>query len=287
MEQGGENRRETRAMRLVQAFGRLSPNVRGALWLLASALLFTIMQVMGKYAGQHLNSFQVAFARSFFGLIAILPFLIRAGMGGGGFITNNLPLQILRGVVGSLAMICGFYAITHLPLADAQALNFARGLFLVPLAILVLRELVGPRRLMAAAIGFSGVVVMLRPTGAIEFAALVALVGAALVALATAIPAWLNWVQPSAFELLLLVGVGVFGAAAHNCFIRGYSAGEATAIAPFEYTTLIFAVIGGFLVFGDVPDIWTGVGALIIVGSSLYIVRREAATKNAPPDLRD
>ena len=105
--------------------------------------------------------------------------------------------------------------------------------------------------------------------------------------LTTAIPAWLNWVQPSAFELLLLVGVGVFGAAAHNCFIRGYSAGEATAIAPFEYTTLIFAVIGGFLVFGDVPDIWTGVGALIIVGSSLYIVRREAATKNAPPDLRD
>ena len=284
-------------------FNALPPNVQGALWLLASAFLFTIMQTIAKYLGQRLDPFQVSLARAFFGLLAIVPFLMRAGFGDGGIKTKVLPLQLLRGVVGTLAMFCGFYAVTHMPLADAQSLNFARGLFLVPLAIIFLKEKVGTRRVAAMAIGFLGVVIMLRPTGEIEPAALIALLGAALVALATVlvkivsrydtpitlmfytgfvgtlvavVPAVLNWVPPTAMEYFLLVVVGVMGATAHNCFIRGYAIGDTTAVAPFEYSSLIFAAIAGVFIFADLPDVYTILGAMIIVGASLYIVRREA-----------
>lgn len=292
-------------------FNALPPNVQGALWLLASAFLFTIMQTIAKHLGQRLDPFQVSLARAFFGLLAIVPFLMRAGFGDGGIKTKVLPLQLLRGVVGTLAMFCGFYAVTHMPLADAQSLNFARGLFLVPLAIIFLKEKVGGRRIAAMAIGFLGVVIMLRPTGEIEPAALIALLGAALVALATVlvkivsrydtpitlmfytgfvgtlvavVPAVLNWVPPTAMEYFLLVVVGVMGATAHNCFIRGYAIGDTTAVAPFEYSSLIFAAIAGVFIFADLPDVYTILGAMIIVGASLYIVRREAqaAREEAP-----
>lgn len=291
-------------------FAALPGNVRGALWLLVASVLFTVMIVLAKFLGNRLDSFQVAFFRALVGLIVILPFLLRAGADGGGFRTKVLPVQLSRGVVGSLAMLCGFYAITHLPLADAQSLSFARALFLVPLAALLIGEAVGMRRIVATLVGFCGVVIMLRPTGTVEPAAIVALTGAVFVALAiilvkiasrhdkpvtlmfytgfvgvfvTAIPAFLAWVPPTWVELALLGLMGATGAAAHNCFIRGYAAGDATAVAPFEYSVLIFAAIGGFFVFGDVPDLWTGVGAAVIVGSSLYIVRREAQLAKEPP----
>ncbi len=284
-------------------FLALAPNVQGALWLLGSAVLFTAMQAMAKHLGQRLDPFQVALARSFIGLVVIVPFLARAGFGPGGVLTKVLPLQLLRGIVGTLAMLCGFYAVIYLPLADAQALNFARGLFLVPLAILILKETVGGRRMAAMGVGFLGVVIMLRPTGEIDPVALIALAGAALVAFATvlvkivsrydspvtlmfytcivgtvvsAVPAAFNWVEPTAGEYVLLAVMGATGATAHNCFIRGYAVGETVAIAPFEYSSLIFAAVAGFLIFADLPDGYTIFGAVIIVAASLYIVRREA-----------
>ncbi|MBL4864411.1 MAG: DMT family transporter [Rhodobiaceae bacterium] len=284
-------------------FLALPPNVQGALWLLTSAVLFTAMQAMAKYLGQRLDPFQVALARAFIGLVVIVPFLLRAGFGEGGIATKVFPLQLLRGVVGTLAMFCGFYAVTYLPLADALSLNFARGLFLVPLAILILKETVGVRRIVAMSVGFLGVVIMLRPTGDIDPVAFVALVGAALVAFATVlvkivsrydspvtlmfytcvvgtlvsiVPAAINWVPPTLNEYMLLALMGAIGATAHNCFIRGYAVGETTAIAPFEYSALIFAALAGFFIFSDLPDGYTILGAAVIVGASLYIVRREA-----------
>jgi len=294
-----------RARKSLGWFASLPGNVRGALWVLASCVLFTLMIVLAKYLGGRLDSMQVAFFRALFGLIVIVPFLVRAGHAEGGFRTKVLPVQLARGVIGTLAMLCGFYAITHLPLADAQSLSFARALFLTPLAMLIIGERAGWRRIAATGVGFVGVLIMLRPTGAIQPAALVALTGAVFVALAiilvkiasrhdhpitlmfytgavgvvvSGIPAAYVWVAPDWSEWVLLALMGSTGAAAHNCFIRGYAAGEATAVAPFEYATLIFAAIAGYFVFADVPDIWTGVGAAVIVGSSLYIVRREAKT---------
>ncbi len=292
----------------------LAPNVRGALWLLASASLFTVMAVLAKGLGGRLDSFQVAFFRLLFGLIVILPFLMRGGIG--MFKTHYPVLQLVRGVVGSSAMLCGFYALVHLPLADALAYNFTKALFVVPLAYFMLREPAGPRRIIAVLIGFAGVLVMLRPTVEIDPAALVALLGALLVAFATmlvkivakdapvtlmfytgvvgtcvaAIPAAYVWVEPTWAELGLLSLMGASGAGAHNCFIRGYREGDASAIVPFDYSRLVFAAAAGFVFFGDIPDVLTGVGAAIIVATTLYIARREAKAaraeavpKTAPP----
>jgi drug/metabolite transporter (DMT)-like permease len=95
------------------------------------------------------------------------------------------------------------------------------------------------------------------------------------------IPASFVWVTPTWEELGLLVLMGTFAAGAHNCFIRGYREGDASAIVPFDYSRLVFAAIAGFLIFGDVPDWLTIVGAAIIVATTLYIARREAVEARA------
>ena len=285
----------------------MAPNVRGAIWTVLAAALFSCMATLAKFLGGRLDHFQVTFFRTLTGLLFILPFLV--GRGRQGWKTSRLPLHILRGVLGNVGMICGFYAMIHMPLADANAITFARALFVVPLAVFFLSEVVGVRRSVATAVGFVGVLIMLRPTGTIEPAAIAAVSQAMLVAgaiicvkllsrtdgtvtllfyssiiglIITAVPAALVWKPPTMDEYLLLVAMGAFGVAAHNCFIRGYSVGEASAMAPFDYTRLLFAAIAGFLVFSDVPDLWTVVGASFIVGSTFYIARREAATGKKP-----
>ncbi|MEG9861541.1 MAG: DMT family transporter [Parvularculales bacterium] len=297
-----------------RAFEKLPGNVRGAIWLLMSAVLFTVMTILVKHIGGRLGVFQVAFFRALFSLLVILPFLIRVGFADGGIRTHYPVLQIVRGIVGSVGMICGFYAVIHLPLADAQAFSFARALFVVPLAWLILREVAGLPRIAATLVGFAGVLIMLRPgTETItDPAAPVAVGGAALVALAVILvkivshrdqpvtlmfytgvvgslvtigPALWAWVAPTIWELVLLLAMGTVAAGAHNCFIRAYRAGEPTAIAPFDYTRLLFAAIAGYFFFSTFPDFWIVSGACLIVGSTFYIVRHEAqtATQNTQP----
>ena len=279
-------------------------NKRAAFLLLASAVLFTAMSAVVKILGQELHPFQISLFRGVVSLMVITPFLMRAGVRAG--IKTKVPaLQLLRGVVGSVAMFLGFYSIVYLPLADAQAISFSRNLFLVPMAALLLGELIGLRRALAAGVGFVGVIIMLRPgtdmMGSVP--ALAALGHAIFVALATvlvniasrydktvtlmfytnvvtivliAIPAFFVWVTPTWSQLALLVVMGVLATSAHNCFIRAYALGEASAIAPVDYSRLVMAAVVGILLFGDIPDIYTIAGALIIVSASFYIIRREA-----------
>ncbi|MCH1568476.1 MAG: DMT family transporter [Alphaproteobacteria bacterium] len=255
-------------------------------------------------------------------LAVILPIFARTGGLRAGMRTQIPLLQLTRGVVGSLAMFLGFYAIVALPLADAQAISFSRNLFLVPLAAFVLSEVVGLRRALAAAVGFVGVLIMLRPgvdMGAgdaglyLSAGAAAALGHAFLVALATvlvniasrydgpvtlmfytnivtvsliAIPTFFVWQTPTMSEFSMLIAMGVLATASHNCFIRAFAIGEASAIAPVDYSRLIFAALAGWLVFSTVPDRFTIIGALIIVASSFYIVRREAGLQKAEPQER-
>jgi drug/metabolite transporter (DMT)-like permease len=307
-------------------------NRRAALWLLASAIMFTFTGVVVKTLGETLHPFEISLFRGLVALAVILPIFARTGGISAGMKTQIPLLQMMRGVVGSLAMFLGFYAIVALPLADAQAISFSRNLFLVPLAAFILAEAVGPRRAIAAAIGFIGVLIMLRPgmesgmgsgmeSGGDEAAMILSLGAAAalghafLVALATvlvniasrydgpvtlmfytnivsvtliAIPTIFVWQTPNMTELAMLVAMGVLATASHNCFIRAFAMGEASVIAPVDYSRLIFAALAGWLVFASVPDIYTIIGASIIVASSFYIVRREAGLQKgegekAPP----
>ncbi len=295
--------------RWLDLFAGLSANLQGTLWLLTSALLFTIMAVMIKLLGTRFDGIQVALFRALAGLMFTLPFLVRAGRS--SLVTRQPALQFVRAIAAALAVIANFYAIIHLTLADVTALSFSRSLFLVPLAVFYLKEVVGWRRGLATITGFIGVLIVLRPAGSVEWAALVAVFSALMVAVAAVcvkvlsrtdspatllfysgvvstlmlvVPAGLVWQPPTALEWIWLIVMGGFGVAAQGAFIRAFSVGEATALAPIDYTRLIFAAVAGFVFFATVPDVWTWVGSAVIIGSTLYITRREAQLgKTAPP----
>jgi drug/metabolite transporter (DMT)-like permease len=198
------------------------------------------------------------------------------------------------------------YAFQEMPLADANALSFTRTLWLVPLAALVLREKVGPLRIGAAIVGFAGVMVMLRPGVGGGFALglpalamlgsaflfsltvtgmkvmtrdhspTVLLVWAASLGFVFAIPgAFFAWRWPGPLDLLLLALMGALGTATQACYIKGMQLGDAAAMAPVDYTRLVFAAAAGFLLFHEVPSLWTLAGAGIVVASTLFITWRE------------
>ncbi|MBT6587619.1 MAG: DMT family transporter [Rhodospirillaceae bacterium] len=279
----------------------LPANSRGALWIILACVMFSCMTTVVKLLGGTFDSFQLAFFRALFGLFAVLPFFFRFGFA--VVRTTRLKMQLTRAFCGSGAMLCGFYAITHLPLADAVSISYARALFIIPLAVLFLGEVVRLRRWTATAIGFVGVIIMMRPGGEIAPATLVALMGAFLVASVTIMikklsttekpesmlfyfgavsslvalgPALMVWRAPSLIELVVLMAIGALGAAGQYCMIRGYRIGEATALLPFDYTRLLFAGAIGFLVFAEIPDVWTVTGAMVVAATTLYIGIREA-----------
>ncbi len=279
--------------------------VRGAVWVLLSTLLFSLMGVLAKLLGSRIDSFQVAFFRALFGFIFILPAVYRAGLH--GLQTRQPLLHLWRGMFGAAAIMCSFYAMIHLPLADATALSFTRAVFLVPLAAFFLNEKFDKHRIFTILSGLAGVIMMTAPQGDFKFATLVALLSAALVAcvvisvkrlsstdtpatlifyssaiaaLMTAAPCILVWTQPTGMEWLLLIVMSLLGVLAQSCFIRGYAAAEATVLAPLEYTRLLFAAAAGYLMFGDVPGGWAMAGAAVIIGVSVYVARTQ--TKAAP-----
>lgn len=280
----------------------LPANTRGALWMLAAALGFSTMATLVKQVGATLDSLQVVFFRSFFGLLALSPLLLRGGLRT-SFVTRSPRLHLLRALAGVLAMNCMFYAIAHAPLADVTAISFAKPLFLIFLAMLFLGETIRWRRWSATAVGFAGVVIMVQP-GASGFDPdlLVALAGTFFIAVAvtlikklsaeestlailayfavistvlTLVPALLVWQWPAPEEWVLLGLIGVFGVAAQSCIVRAFRSGEATAVAPFDYTRLLFAGLYGYLLFDEVPGPWTLVGAGLIILATIYIARRE------------
>lgn len=276
--------------------------------MIGSVFFYTVMGIAVKFAGHRLDPMQIGFARALFGLIVILPFAWQAGWE--ALKTSRPVLQVSRGFTGSLAMLIGFWAIVHLPLADVTAISFANPLFLLVLAALFLGEKVRARRWTATAVGFIGVLIMVRPGLDMDPAMLVALGGTALVAISviliktmakndnpmtlllyfgifstaiSAVPAALVWQDPTLAETVFLVITGICGTAAQSCYIRSFAAADASLVAPFEYTKLIFAGLFGFIFFLEVPDGWTILGAAIIVASTLYIARREAQLGKTGP----
>ncbi len=298
---------------LVQHFSRLSPNARGALWLLASALSFAVMNAMVRGLGSEIHGFQQAFFRCLFGWIALFPFVARQAPQ--VFVTGRSLVHLARGVVGLTAMLCVFYALTHLPLAEATAFFFAKPLFMIPLALLFLGETVGWRRILATLAGFGGVLVMLDPgeteLGAGALAALLAVFLMAVVlvlvkkltateramtmlfyftgiaTLGTFGPALWVWVWPTPTQWGLLAAMGALASGAQYLAVRAYRVGDAAAITPMDYSQLLFAGLLGYLLFGEVPGWNTVAGAAMIAATTLYILRREARLKSPSPAPTD
>jgi len=281
----------------------LAANVRGALWMLASAVTFTVMTTLIKFLGDDYSAVLQTFYRQTAGLLVLAPWIARDWRG--AFRTTRPGILLFRSAAGTLAFILAFYAYQTMPLAEANALSFTRSLWLVPLAFFVLHEKLGPRRIGATVVGFAGVLIMLRPGvggAALGWPALAALASAFLLALTItgmkvmvrdhrpfvllvysavlgfifALPgALIDWRWPSPVDLGLLAAMGVMGTITQGCYIKGMQIGDAAAMAPIDYTRLVFAALAGFVLFSEVPGVWTIVGAGIVVASTLYITWRE------------
>jgi drug/metabolite transporter (DMT)-like permease len=297
-----------RGARIKARWLQLSGNSRGALWMIASGVGFSVMAVGIKLLGHRLDNFQIAFFRVIIGFIAILPFVASVPLA--QLKTRHLHVHAIRGVFGLVAMYCSYYAIARIPLADYTALSFTKPLFATVLAVLILGEIVRWRRWSATALGFVGVLIMVRPgAGAFQPAALAALADAFSIAFlvtlvkrlpaqetplgmlfyfgvfATALsigPAIYYWQWPTLYEWTLLIGVGVLGALSQSFWIRSFRAGEASVVAPFDYLRLPIAATIGFIGFAELPTLWTFIGAAVIVGSTLYIAHRGVQLHRRP-----
>lgn len=283
----------------------LDRNLHGALWMIASALGFTAMTTLIKFLGDDYSAALQTFYRQLAGFLVLLPIILRRR--GAAFATTRPGILIFRSAAGTAGMILSFYAFQKMPLADANALSFTRTLWLVPLAALVVREHVGPLRIAAAVVGFLGVLIMLRPGAggafAIGWPALamlassflfaltitgmkvmtrdhsptVLLVWSATLGLVMGLPgAFLDWRWPEPLDLLLLAAMGVLGTITQACYIKGMAIGDAAAMAPIDYTRLVFTVIVGFTLFQEIPSAWTIAGAGVVVASTLFITWRES-----------
>ena len=290
----------------------LPGNTRGAFWMVAAGVGFTVMAVAIKLLGTELDSFQVAFFRILFGFIVILPIVGYLGPTAGyDFLrTRHLHIHAIRALLGMVAMYCSYYALAWIDLADFMALSFTRPLFATVLAVIILHEVVRWRRWSATAAGFIGVLIMVRPGSgtfdpagffalgeAFSIAFLVTLVKrlparettlgmmfhfgaiATLLSLPAAIYFW-RW--PTAEEWWLLLIIGALGAVAQSCWIRAFRCGEASLVAGFDYLRLPLGAAVGLIWFAEMPSIWTLVGAIVIVASTIYIARREASLGGKP-----
>lgn len=272
--------------------------------MLASALAFTGMTVLIKFLGSDYPPALQTFYRQAAGFAVLLPVILR--LRGRAFATTRPGILLFRSAAGTVALMLSFYAYQELPLADANALSFTRTLWLVPLAAIVVREKVGPLRVSAAVVGFLGVLLMARPGAggdlALGLPALAMLLASFLFALTitgmkvmtrdhspTVLLVWamtlglifsipggmLTWRVPAPVDFALLCAMGVIGTITQACYIKGMQVGDAAAMAPIDYTRLVFAAAAGFLLFHEIPTAWTLAGAAIVVGSTLFITWRE------------
>lgn len=295
---------------ITRRFDALPAITRAAFWVIVSGFCSSFMNVIVREAAEELHPFEITFFRCLFGFVVLVPFIVRAGPG--AFKTRKSVFYTMRGAVSLVSMLSWFYGLTLVPLSTATALNFTSPLFATVGAALVLGEVVRLRRWTALAVGFVGVIVILRPTPAdfdpnaliIVFSALTGGMNVVTVKFLartespttivtylmiyltplSLLPALLFWQWPSLWAFGLLIVLGALGTVAHLTTVRGYGLVDASACAPFEFLRLPFAAFLGYAIFHEVTDLWTWLGAITIAGSSIYVAHREArlARERAP-----
>lgn len=277
---------------------------------LAAILLFAVMDTLIKFLAAGYPVAQLMFVRSLVALLLVGGFTLARG-GLAPLRTKRPWGHVWRAFAGLVSMGCFFYAFKHLPLADVYVLSFAGPLFITALSGPLLGEAVGWRRWVAVLAGFGGVVVMAQPSAGMPLLpVLVGLCAALFYALAalavrglsrtetaasivvylllttTAVSGALAlpvWVGPSWVELALMAAVGALGAGAQVLLTQAFRRAPPAVVAPFEYTGMVWASLFGWLVFGDLPTAPVLAGAMVIIGSGLYILHRETVAGRRSP----
>lgn len=280
----------------------------GIFLMLMAMLAFSLNDTMGKWLVSTYTVGQVMLLRSFAALVVLAPMVWR--MGPRNLLRVERPkLQVLRVVCSTFEAFCFYAAVVTLPLADVMTYWLATPIYVAALSPLLLGEKVGWRRWTAIAVGFGGVIVALEPSAAsLTLPALISVIGSFVFALTiifgrqlrgtpdTVLVTWhfsaslvaglatvpFAWVTPTPIDFGLLSLLGVVAMLAHAAMNRSLKLADASMVAPLQYTLLFWALIFGFIFFGELPRPTMMLGAAIIVASGLFIVFRERQLGKTP-----
>ena len=283
----------------------LSKNQLGFLYMFISVCAFSLMDLIVKWSDSYPLG-QVLFFRGFFGM-AIYFFLIPKGRIKNFYYTKRPGLHFLRCLSGLIALIAIFIALRNLPLATVVSISFAAPIFTTIFSIFLLSEKVGLYRWLAVLVGFIGIIIITEPgltnlnlyfIFPIIFCLGLSYVAIAIRQLSTTEPVWLislnfsamitlasfftipyGWIMPDFKDFILLSLIGVFGGVANLWLSQSYKFSEVSLVTPLKYLALIFAIIFGYFIWGEIPTIKTLLGALLVIISSIIIFRREISLK--------
>lgn len=274
---------------------------QGILWMLAAMMMFSATNALAKLLMAHYPVMQVVWARYFFQFSLLLIFLgprIRRVM-----VTSKLTVQLGRSLLMLGTSTLFFFGLSMVALADQSAIMFVAPILVTALSMPLLGERVGPRRWAGIFVGFLGALIIIRPgSGMMQLAALFPLGSACLYALLQISTRFLGridntmttlfytassgtlittvlvpffWTTPDTSGWMMMAALGVTSNLGHFSLIKAYEAAPAPTVAPFSYVNLLWATLFGYILFSDLPDIWTVTGAVIIASSGLYIFHRE------------
>lgn len=277
--------------------------IRGAAFIVLGELCFATMGVCIRLVSAELDNEMIVFARNLLGLMLLLPWLLRRGLGN---VATRVPgLHLLRAVAGLSAMYCFFYAIAAMPLAEAMLLKLTAPIFMPVIAVLWLHERVTPALALALGVGFAGVAAILDPAFAggqvsVSPAALIGLLGGVLAALAkvtvrrlaqsepptrivfyfaliaasiSAVPLTWSWQTPSAAAALGLVGVALAATLGQLALTRGLSLAPASSMGVFGYSAVVFGAAYGWLLWAEPLTVSTVTGTVLIAVAGLLAAR--------------
>jgi drug/metabolite transporter (DMT)-like permease len=293
---------------LAQRSQHWSPTTRGLLWTSAAGLLFSMLNALLRLLTLQIDPFQTQFLRYFFGLLVLLPLILRGGLlqGLNAYRPKNIRDQFSRGLAHSLGLALWFIALPNIPLADMTAIGFTGPIFIMIGAYLAFKESMRWERWLAVALGFGGVLIVVGPklSGTGGWYHLVMLASAPVFAVSflltkamtryespgvilvwqsitvsiITLPAAL-WVwQPlAAWQWAAFAVAGVIGSAGHYCLTRSFAVADISATQSAKFLDLVWSAVMGFLLFADIPSQTTIIGGVVIASATLWLARRESA----------
>ena len=282
-------------------------NGAGLLLMGLGMFLFSAVDAMAKFLTGDLHPFQIVWTRQL-GLVVGAVVLI-LWSSGRVLKTTHPRLQLLRGVVAACSAALFIFGVSQVPLADAVAISFVAPFMVTVLGALVLREPVGVRRWIAVTLGFIGALIVIRPgMGVVHPAAFLVVLAAfhfairqiisralsdtdktsttivytAVVSVGVlTVPMLFVWQTPTTEQMMILTVMAFLAAFAEICVIKALELAMAVVVAPMQYTLIIWGTFYGWLVFSQLPDLWTWVGTAIIVATGIYTLRREYIVSRA------
>ncbi len=292
-------------------FGKHFPTATGIMLVVVASAFFACMHASVRYVSSDMHPWEIGFFRNLFGFLVFAPVMLRSGIT--LLRTRRLALHVARGSLNGVSMLCWFTALALMPLADATSVSLTGPLFVTLGAIFFLGEKVRVRRWIALGAGVIGTLIIIRPGYAeISPGAILVLISAVMVAgsklmakslartegtmtivaylslvmtFVTFIPAMFVWRTPTLIEIGWLVLIGALGSTGHLLVVRAYKYADVSAVEPVSFSRLVFAALAGYLVFGEIPDIWVWVGGGVIVAATSYIAHRETVAESARKKL--